>query len=318
MRGLLQLLLILSLLLVVVGIFAVDTQAGLFLLLGVVIAVVLAAGYIALRRYRRIAVPVLIGLAVVAGVVWSLMTSPVFERAAGDTLADAESAPVEELADEPLLASATVTGYRLFVEPELGVPNTFRINEELIYDVMLSDGTLLSEQLETFPVRTVEAERSGFLLQQLTVRPVEGRSLTRELTLTNDQAGEIPVTVCPAGNCPVASVELIDFPEASFVDAQGAENIARSTFIDTETITYTSTSMRRGFSIAYVPAPYNGFSSLFRPLLGASTFEDWIFAFVGVLGSFVLFPILASFIENYLEGKVFSGFKWLFGRKNQN
>ncbi len=306
MRAFLQVLLILFLLLGIVGLFAVDTAAGWFLLLGGAIAIVLAVLYIALRRYRRVAVPVLVGLAVVAGVLWSVQTSDVFVPT--DSLSEPESGAGDLAADEVI--QADVTGYRIFVEPVSGERHIFRVTEEAIFSATLPDGSRVTEQLQVYETRTLTAQRSGFALWVLGINVTP--RLTTSTSFSSDAlATEAVGTICTGGTCPVTEVELLDFPEGAFLDARGAEDISRSTFVDTETISFTTQSLRAGIDVAYVPSPYNRLLFLLRPFLGAAAFEDWVFGFVGVLGSFLLFPIIATFLENYLEGKAFSGFQWL-------
>lgn len=312
MRILLQLIIALLLLVSVVGLFAVDYGAGIFLLIGVGIAILLAVILLGIRRYRRLMIPIALVLAVIVGVAWAALSSPVFVPLSSSEIAEGSIS-----AQDAPAATAEVTRYRAFVEPIPGSQGSFSVSEEIVFDATLGDGTVLREQLQSFSARTIEAEPSGFMLQQVTIEPIAGASLTSQITVESAAAGQAVTIVCPGGDCPLASVELLDFPRGSFVDAQRAENISRSDFLDTQTITFDTSSLRSGIVIAYVPAPYNSFSMVLRPLLGATTFADWVFAFVGVLGSFILFPLIASFLENYLEGKLFGGVKWLAKRRKR-
>jgi hypothetical protein len=56
--------------------------------------------------------------------------------------------------------------------------------------------------------------------------------------------------------CPRSIIKLVNFPAGSFYQAQGAENLKISPYLNTETITWSIPSLEREVKFAYIAYPY--------------------------------------------------------------
>jgi len=299
---------------IVVGIFALDYRAGIALLLGIITALILLVLFRWLRRRKGPIWPFLLLPGVLLGIGWAVLSA----------LPDSDIAPAISVTAEPQDVGvesadaerrAVITEYRAFIEADETL-QVFMVQEEIVYDVVEGATVTSADLISTFPPRPIEARKSGFLLyvveySALVVEP------TSDFDLIIPDGTPVQAALCPVGSCPPGVVEIRDLPKGAFADAQGADDFQRTTFVNTETITYKTESLRRGVAFAFVPPPFNAARPLLSPVLGAASLQDWVLAVIGLFSTLVFFPLIAAFLENYLEGKLFDGARGLFGQRKR-
>jgi len=86
------------------------------------------------------------------------------------------------------------------------------------------------------------------------------------------------------------NVELHDFPLNSFYAAHYAQGLEKFPYIDTETITWNSSDESVRFS--YVTPPFQIVKPILNPLMGASSMNQWLMGFIGIIGTVIFAPII--------------------------
>lgn len=90
--------------------------------------------------------------------------------------------------------------------------------------------------------------------------------------------------------CPKSKVELIDFPIGSFYQAQGAEKLMFSYYLDTETVIWSIPNLERGIRFAYISPPYHHLRGFFNPFLKFAFANKWIIVAIGGIITFIFTP----------------------------
>ncbi len=299
-----------------VGLAFVDYRAALALVIGAVVAwlgIRVVRGLLA--RSRRGGRSLLRGALIVVAIVvvvgaGALLLLTMF-NAAGETAAplDPMGIPTGGAAGEggapiprPPQRELNIRQVVLSVRPIEGDVQHLSVREEIVFDVTVGDQTEYNGLTVTYPERTVESAQRGFLLREATLEPL-GRGYRESFELSLPDGTEMATSLCSGGSCPLTLVRLEDFAARSFVDARGATNVVSEPYLNTETISWSTRSLSRGVTFAYMPPPLHHLRPLIGPLIGASGVSEWVVGLVGMFGTAVATPVVRPLVENWLEDR---------------
>ena len=136
--------------------------------------------------------------------------------------------------------------------------------------------------------RQTNSINKGLILREVYIRPLNfdingyfNLKLSNGISLRDKICKDI---------CPKSKVELIDFPSGSFYQAQGAENLMLSYYLDTETVIWSIPNLERGIRFAYISPPYHHLRGFFNPFLKFAFTNKWIIVAIGGIIAFIFTP----------------------------
>jgi hypothetical protein len=152
------------------------------------------------------------------------------------------------------------------------------------------------ELIISFDERTITSSKKGFFLREAEFAP---------LNVDSDGYIDIPlragmlkhIKMCAFG-CPDSKISLIDLPDDVFYEARYSDDLKKSHYTDTETVTWTMRFLDPGITFSYVPPPYQHVRSVLRPFLGLSSFGQWLVGLIAfivpVVCAYMIGPVLAE------------------------
>lgn len=294
-----------------VGLAFVDYRAALALVIGAALAwLAIRVGRGLLARARRggrallrgalIAVAVVVVVGAGALLLLTLLNDAGFDSAAPPEPAEESPEGVNGQGAGPGRV-LNIRQVLLSVRPVEGSAQQLTVEEEIVFDVMVGDVAEYNGLTVTYPTRTVESAPRGFVLREATVQPL-GRGHREPFELSLPDGTEMETALC-GSSCPVTIVRLEDFPAGSFVDARGAANVVSEPYLNTETLSWSTRSLSRGVTFAYMPAPLHLLRPLIGPLIGAAGVSEWVVGLVGMFGTAVAAPVVRPLVENWLENR---------------
>lgn len=299
-----------------VGFAIVDFRAAMAILLGVAAAWLFVQIIRAIGRSSRRGLWIAVAAVIVLGVSLAFVLLSTFQRIGLESVPSLgqESAAGEEVAGEPR-PTVLPTAYRLTLRPG-ETHGEMLAHEEVVYDVMLNGSVTTANQLLTVPDRLVTSETRGFLLREVTVRPLDAGAYDL-MTFPLPSGGEARAPLCTYLRCPVSTVRLEDFPHNAFVAARGVKTVETAPYLDTEIVTWTPTNLPEGITFAYIPAPFHHLRGVLMPLIGASSMDDWVIGLIAMIGSLIAAPLIVPLLEKILEEIVGEWVKELLKRRKK-
>jgi len=200
--------------------------------------------------------------------------------------------------------------YRVTVDAENNLSkNKLQVKEEVIYNKKCLSSSCrekksAEEQAGTFSTnnREVASTNHGFIVQEVYINPLQTNE-SGVYSLTTLDGTSINIELCQNG-CPEGSITLINFPKNSFYEAKYDTNLQINSYLDTETINWSTKYLNKGITFAYIPPPFYHFKLALKPFLGVASFNQWIVAFLGVVGSIVIVPIVKPILEDIAQNKL--------------
>lgn len=302
----------------------IDYSLALALLIGVAAAWLLTriigAVVARFRQGRRTLLVALItgaaGILVCGVIVFLLTLAPLTTRGALPFMTEpaAEGAP-EEAEEIPL--SASITAYRITVGAGDAPASGVTVVEDVFYSVYRGAETVYVDLSMRLPEREVTSAPRGFLLREIAIEPLGG-SPYDDLDLPLPDGGSVGARLCSPISCVSATVRLEDFPARSFFAARGVseDQVEVVPYVNTETITWTTSDLSGGIAFAYIPPPFQLLRPLLAPLVGASRASEWLVGLVGMVGAVLAGPFIRPVLEDLIEDKVGELFGGLFKRRS--
>ena len=199
--------------------------------------------------------------------------------------------------------------YRVTVDAENNLSkNKLQVKEEGIYKKCMSSSCDKKKSAEsqagTFSTnnREVASTNHGFIVQEVHINPLQANE-SGVSSLTTSDGTSIRVELC-RHSCPEGSVTLLNFPKNSFLEAKYDTNLKINSYLDTDTISWSTKNLNKGIIFAYIPPPFFHFKLVLKPFLGIASFNQWIVAFLGAVGSIVIVPIVKPVLKNIAQNKL--------------
>ena len=190
--------------------------------------------------------------------------------------------------------------YRVTVDAENNLSkNKLQVKEEGMYKKNSAE-----PQAGTFSTnnREVASTNHGFIVQEVHINPLQANEFGFS-SLTTSDGKSINVELC-RHSCPEGSVTLLNFPKNSFLEAKYDTNLQINSYLDTETISWSTKNLNKGIIFAYIPPPFYHFKLVLKPFLGVASFNQWIVAFLGAVGSIVIVPIVKPVLKDIAQDKL--------------
>jgi hypothetical protein len=175
----------------------------------------------------------------------------------------------------PMPPVVFVKEYRVAIEAIESNLSEFQAREQAI---LFSPSDEEKTWTVTLPARQVTGANRGLLLRELSIAPLQNASLSGVVLRTD--------------TCSSASAELTDFPRGSFYAARDAEKLKRYPYVDTETITWSIRSLRRGVVFSYILPPFQHLRPILAPFIGVTSLSQWVIGLLGFIGAIALTPIV--------------------------
>jgi hypothetical protein len=206
----------------------------------------------------------------------------------------------------------TIEEYRVTVDAENNLSkNKLQVKEEVIYNKKCLSSSCRKKksaetQASTFSTnnREVASTNHGFMVQEVYINPLQTNE-SGVYSLTTLDGTSINIKLCQYG-CPEGSITLINFPKNSFYEAKYDTNLQINSYLDTETINWSTKYLNKGITFAYIPPPFYHFKLALKPFLGVASFNQWIVAFLGAVGGIVIVPIVKPILEDIAQNKLIS------------
>jgi hypothetical protein len=192
--------------------------------------------------------------------------------------------------------------YRVTVDAENNLSkNKLQVKEEGMYKKKSAES-----QAGTFSTnnREVASTNHGFIVQEVHINPLQANE-SGVSSLTTSDGTSIRVELC-RHSCPEGSVTLLNFPKNSFLEAKYDTNLQINSYLDIETISWSTKNLNKGIIFAYIPPPFFHFKLVLKPFLGVASFNQWIVAFLGAVGGIVIVPIVKPILEDIAQNKLIS------------
>lgn len=190
--------------------------------------------------------------------------------------------------------------YRVTVDAENNLSkNKLQVKEEGMYKKKSAEpkaGTFSTNN------REVASTNHGFIAQEVHINPLQANEFGVS-SLTTSDGESINVELC-RHSCPEGSVTLLNFPKNSFLEAKYDTNLKIDSYLDTDTISWSTKDLNKGIIFAYIPPPFYHFKLVLKPFLGVASFDQWILAFLGAVGSIVIVPIVKPILEDIAQNKL--------------
>jgi hypothetical protein len=206
-------------------------------------------------------------------------------------------------------SSYIIKEYRVTADAENNLSkNKLQVKEEGIYKKCLSSSCDKKKSAEaqagTFSInnREVAGTNHGFIVQEVHINPLQANE-SGVSSLTTSDGTSINVEVC-IHSCPEGSVTLLNFPKNSFLEAKYDTNLQINSYLDIETISWSTKNLNKGITFAYIPPPFYHFKLVLKPFLGVASFNQWIVAFLGAVVSIVIVPIVKPILEDIAQNKL--------------
>ena len=190
--------------------------------------------------------------------------------------------------------------YRVTVDAENNLSkNKFQVKEEGMYKKKSAE-----PQAGTFSIdnREVASTNHGFMVQEVHINPLQANEFGVS-SLTTSNGKSINVELC-RHSCPEGSVTVLNFPKNSFLEAKYDTNLKINSYLDTEIISWSTKDLNKGIIFAYISPPFYHFKLVLKPFLGVASFDQWILAFLGAVGSIVIVPIVKPLLKNIAQNKL--------------
>lgn len=166
------------------------------------------------------------------------------------------------------------------------------------------------------PTRVITNSQRGLFLKEIEISPLDADPFFifplpdgREFQVKK-QLGLLS-SVSERLNYLETNVKLIDFPADSFYSAKNATNIQVQKYLDTETVSWSSTEPGSDIQFAYLPPPYHHLHPNIRPFVEIFSVEHLIFSligititFVGLIITIILKPAVVPTLVSATEGKI--------------
>ncbi|NPA07120.1 MAG: hypothetical protein GXO54_06940 [Chloroflexi bacterium] len=120
----------------------------------------------------------------------------------------------------------------------------------------------------------------------------------------------IPTPNLPSG-CIPGVVTVQGLPRGAFWAARGGQDIQRQPYLDEETITWRLRCAQAGITFAYLRPPWHHLRPLLAPFVSWGTLREGLFTFLVWLGSAVLAPVLAEFLQSWLKARMATLATWV-------
>ncbi len=113
----------------------------------------------------------------------------------------------------------------------------------------------------------------------------------------------------PSG-CIPGVVTVQGLPRGAFWAARGGQDVQRQPYLDEETVTWRLRCAQAGITFAYLRPPWHHARPVLAPFVSWGTLREGLFAFVVWLGSAVLAPVLAEFLQSWLKAQMMTLRTW--------
>lgn len=197
-----------------------------------------------------------------------------------------------------------LTNYQVTIEPANNAMDSFKVEEQVS---VLENGTHLLIRL---PTRQVSSTSRGFLLQEVSIAPLQADS-SNTASLTLPDGTLIRGRLCDEDGvppCPESEIQVRNFPQGSFYMARyPKDEPIKRPYVDTETVTWSirrdSFDLERGIVFAYIPGPYYLLHTLLAPLVGLSSLGEVGIALLGLIGTGIVTPIATPVLYDIAKTK---------------
>ena len=174
--------------------------------------------------------------------------------------------------------------YRVVVKPE-----TAQLNKILIQEFVIPNNNVYSPPSSWTAINI--GNETGYSLPEIEATIKNRGFLLKEASFQSS----IPFHYY----CGYTDVELNDFPLNTFYAAYYAEDLKKYPYIDTETITWRIANPwfmwftpSRNIKFSYITPPFQMVKPLLTPLIGASLLNQWLIGIISILGTAIFTPII--------------------------
>ncbi len=187
---------------------------------------------------------------------------------------------------------ATAQSYSVTIRPaEAG---KFSVTEEASVEVEtlgVITATQPSPVTRVRTARTVAATSEGWLLQEVSFSPLADVQVSLP-----DGTKVTPLFLADFGA--KLSARLQDMATGSVYAVKYAQGLASSSYVDTQTLTWSVPDLQESIPFAYIPSPWHNLRPLLAPFLSLSSLSQWVVGILGmvggtVFGAFVQPPLVA-------------------------
>ena len=159
--------------------------------------------------------------------------------------------------------------YQVYATPETYQLDNIELEEYLVRNM---------HEVGSLQKTKVTIKKHGFLLNEVVIHPVVS---------------------CADAHGLKSLVTLSDFPINSFYAAYHAQELQKSPYLETETITWTSSGAMIKF--LFIPPPYQHLRHLLAPLFGVSHAGQWIYGILGLLSAYIFMPYMLPVLREMME-----------------
>jgi hypothetical protein len=287
-------------LLALIGLFAVNYTAGLALIVGSALSLIVVRLWsILIKSSRRscILASLLLSLFIV-GIVIFFFT--LFSLGG-----EVQSTDTTCLGLEPYFRTSTKSS-QIVIEQSKVSPGNFIAREQvdiLQEQVECKNGhalSVLNADTKTVQLsdRQIESQDRGFLLKEVSFTP----SSTVTSELPNGNSRITPLNILNT------QVNIRDMPKDSFYAAKDAENLTLDTYVDTQTVQWSVRNASDGIVFAFIPTPFNILRPLVTPFVGISSWSEWLVAIIALVAGLIVHPIVAPVLNEIAKGRFKSWF----------
>jgi hypothetical protein len=136
----------------------------------------------------------------------------------------------------------------------------------------------------------------------------------RFVPLQNDQSADVATITLSDGSsmnlflsnfyCEKSTIELRDFPKNCFYAAKDGENVKKLSYIETETVIWSVTDLKRAITFAYIPTRYQHLQPVLMPILAIFSIKNWFIGILILMGTLILTKIVAPTLLDVAKNKL--------------
>jgi len=195
--------------------------------------------------------------------------------------------------------------YQVVIEPMNPALETFLIREEVEYTINGEKNRL------RLPQRHLSGTSRGLFVKELKINALDMDSSGTVIWTLPDGTVRRDA-LCPM-SCPIGSVELKDWPKNSFYASKNARDMKQQSYLDTETLDWSVSSLKDPIQVAYIPSPFYFLRAFLEPFAQVSSLGEWVMTLIGILSTAIVTPA----IKNRLSGVVQNRVKSLLERNSK-
>jgi|GEM_PF-4135976 hypothetical protein len=277
--------------LIIIGLLAVSFSAALYFLIGGIIAwslIYIVAGLT--QKYEIPLFKILIALLILCAIIVALFSLLYFMPHPSAQ----QSCPPGETITE-----TEIKEYHAAIEPVDFSKGIFNLSEEVKYEVATSvcnetyapTQIKIDENQTSISERQIHSSKRGIFIREIRFSPLNDTSFKHLENQPNTQ-----------------SVTLNDFPRGSFYEARDTQTVEISPYLDTEIVRWDIRKLSDDVAFSYIDYPFYFLRTFLAPLIGISYQRHWVIAFLGMIFSVLVMPIIKPVLYDFGKNKFKSFF----------